>query len=385
MPIIGEPHPKEVSLYFHIPFCNKKCPYCHFYVHPNLEHSKDLLLDALLKEWQYRQPLLAGRKISSIYFGGGTPTLFGAGRLKKLLSAIFHSPLDFAPDLEMTIEANPENIIRSFAEDLRSMGFNRISIGAQSLDASLLQILGRDHAPNKIEESIFQAFHAGFENITIDLMYEVPNLTFRSWEATVHHIATLPIAHLSLYNLTFEERTPFFYKEHILKKQLPSEADSVQMLDYAIKNWQNIGLERYEISAFAKKGFHSRHNTGYWLARPFLGFGPSAFSYFAGRRFRNIPSLKKYAEAIKSEKSWLDFEEKLSYPDNIRELLSVQLRLLQGVDLKKFARRHGKIDEITRRRLDHLIEEKYLMEHEDNISLSPKGLLFYDSVAAELV
>jgi len=368
----------DVSCYFHIPFCTKKCPYCHFYTVPNKDIFKDVLKEAIVAEWQIELPKLWNKKIVSIYFGGGTPTLFAPHGISSILKEIKKSNLDIDPNCEITIEANPEDCNQNLLEQLLFLGINRISIGIQSLNDASLAILGRGHVAHKAKEAIFQASAAGFQNISIDLMYDLPSQTEASWEETLHQINDLPITHLSLYNLTIEPHTSFYKKKSLI---LPDQETSKKMLDAGIEAFKNKGLERYEISAFAKEGYRSRHNTGYWIGRPFLGFGPSAFSYWNGKRYRNTMNLQQYANLLKKNLSPVDFQEELPHPKNVKERFLVHLRLLEGLNINDFS----SLPKETYLSINKWIADSYLIQEGNRIRLSDKGLLFYDEIAADII
>ncbi len=359
---------EETSIYFHVPFCTKKCPYCHFYVIPNHKSFHQVLEDGLSLEWERQLPLLLGKKIISIYFGGGTPTLFVEG-IKKILEKV---GANFSLDCEITVEANPEDASLMLFETLRKLGVNRLSLGVQSLDDRSLETLERIHSAKKAEEAIFQAFRAGFENISIDLMYDLPNQTEASWNYSLSRLKDLPIHHLSLYNLTIEPHTSFYKRRD--KLSFPSDQMSLQFLNRAIITLESLGLKRYEISAFGRP---SIHNVGYWTSRPFLGFGPSAFSYWEEKRFRNCANLQRYTRSLKMRKSSVDFEEKLPYPQNLREKIAVQLRLLDGID--------ANLPEEILKTLEPLINQNLLVRKNGRIFLSETGLLFHDTVASQIV
>lgn len=359
---------KKISLYFHVPFCTKKCPYCHFYVLPNRLSDHKLLGDSFLLHLEKQLPLIQNHCVTSIYFGGGTPSLFSSGEILQRL------PKD--PDCEVTIEANPEEATLELFERLLQEGFNRLSLGVQSLDDRSLQTLERTHSAKKAQQAILDAKKAGFQNISIDLMYDLPNQTAASWNYTLDQLSSLPIQHLSLYNLTIEPHTAF----HKRKVSQPSSELSLQFLHSALAKLENMGLKRYEISAFAKEGFESRHNTGYWTGRPFLGFGPSAFSYWEGERFRNTANLRKYLDALKNGSEPVDFREKLPYPQNVKELFAVQIRLREGVDPSSFD-----LPPETFKSLDKLQSLRLIEKKNARIYLTESGLIFYDSVAEELI
>lgn len=381
--MIGD-NSRDVSLYFHIPFCSKKCPYCHFFVLPNEERLKAPFTQALLKEWAFRLPQLEGKRVVSIYFGGGTPTKLDPADYALLLKTIYSS-CEIAPDCEITLEANPEDVDLSLMRTFHSLGINRVSIGVQSLNDADLTLLGRTHSSGKALKAIQETHDAGITNISIDLMFELPRQTLHSWEKSLKALSSLPITHLSLYNLTFEPQTVFFKRQQQLLPQLPSQQDRLQMLQTAVESLESIGLMRYEISAFARPGMQSRHNTGYWTGRPFIGFGPSAFSYWEGMRFSNAAHFNKYLTALEQGRSPVDFEERLPYPRNFQELLAVRLRLVEGVDLQAFGAAYGPLPTSVEEALLKLIDKGWLVKEANVVKLTACGQLFYDSVATELI
>ncbi len=376
---------RDVSLYFHVPFCSKKCPYCHFFVLPDKDLFKEQFLAAIALEWKQRLPQLVGKRIVSIYFGGGTPSRLSPHQLHSILGQVLTCGLDIAPNCEITLEANPEDATLSLLSDFRSLGFNRLSLGVQSLDDKQLHVLERQHSSQKGIDAILAAERAGFHNISIDLMYDLPHQTLASWKLTLDHLRQLPINHLSLYNLTFEPHTIFFKRKKKLMPHLPNDEQSLNLLQEAIDAIERAGLDRYEISAFARPGMHSRHNTGYWTARPFIGFGPSAFSYWKGERFKNIAHLNRYSEALSKGTFPIDFEEKLSYPHSLYELLAVRIRLKEGVDISLFQNTHGALPKEFFNHMQTLEQRGWIKSSAEVCSLTEEGMLFYDSVAAELI
>ena len=374
---------RDMSLYIHVPFCSKKCPYCHFFVLPNSEESQQLYIKSILKEWKLRQPQAAGHRITSIYFGGGTPSLLPPQMIETLLQEIAKSQ-PIAEGCEITIEANPEQITASQLFSYHQMGINRLSFGVQSFDDRLLQTLGRTHDSHKAKKAIEITAHAGIQNISIDLMFDIPYQTLQSWETSLLQIPSLPITHLSLYNLVFDPGTVFHKKRTSLHPHLPSEEESLSMLKMATDHLPKAGLVRYEISAFALPGYASYHNMGYWTGRPFIGLGPSAFSYLQGVRSRNIASLTRYASLIDEGKIPEDFQEELTWEEKQRELLAVELRLIRGVDLLDFQSRNGPFTESLLKDVQHAEKKGWVAEKNGHLFLTEEGLLFYDSVASEI-
>ncbi len=386
--MIGDWTPGDVSLYFHIPFCSKKCPYCHFFVLPDKDSFKEQFLASIALEWKLRLPQLRGKKIVSIYFGGGTPSRLSPSQLETLLSLVLSSGLEIDPHCEITLELNPEDATPGLLSAYAAMGINRLSLGIQSLNDAQLAVLDRQHSAQKGVEAVLMAERAGIHNISIDLMYDIPHQDFSGWQSTLDQLNRLPITHLSLYNLTFEPHTVFFKRKQELTPHLPTDEESLQLLHKAIDAIESIGLQRYEISAFAHPGKHSRHNTGYWTGRPFLGFGPSAFSYWEGERFRNIAHLNRYSESLAKGGFPVDFQEKLPYPANLAELLAIRLRLKEGVEIPHFERSHGTLPSQLISRLNTLQLKGWLSSNTEGASLhalTQEGMLFYDSVATELI
>lgn len=381
MPMSGNPNTKQepISLYFHIPFCKKKCPYCHFYVAPETEKGKERLQKAFLQELQLQKRQIQGRQLASIYFGGGTPWLMEPHRVAELIAesvTISGNPL--ADDTEITIEANPNGIDKERVKGYLVAGVNRVSIGIQSLDDELLSTLGRTHTVKEAMDAVWECWNGGFRNISIDLMYQLPGQTLDQWRSTVHRVTTLPIQHLSFYNLTIEPHTQFFAQRDQLTSQIPHPDIAAQMYQEGVAILNEAGLKQYEISAFAKDGKQSKHNSGYWSGRPFLGLGPSAFSYWNGARFQNIPNLLRYCDTVEAGEFPVDFHECLNPEAQKRERLAIALRLFKGVELSD--------DESDLATLLQPLIEQGLIERDGSCyKLSARGCLLYDSVAEEII
>lgn len=373
----------DFSLYFHVPFCSRKCDYCHFYVVPNQERHQDTYMEGLAIEWRKRLPLITGKRLATVYFGGGTPSLLGPEKIGKIISWIAEKfPLE---GIEITLEANPENITREQMEAYRNVGINRVSIGVQSFDDRLLLRLGRTHDAQTAINAVNNTYQAGITNISIDLMYELPSQSITSWHRTLSQAALLPITHLSLYNLTIEPQTVFYKYRKDITAQLPDEDVSLKMYEMAIDLLEESGLWQYEISAFARDGQISQHNIGYWTARPFIGLGPSAFSYWKGGRFQNVGNLNKYSSALKEDTFPVDFVEQLQEEAQKCELLAIYLRLRSGICLEKFQEEYGAVNETTLGNIKKLTELGLLEKNDSQLALSKKGVLFYDTVAAEII
>lgn len=342
-------------------------------------------MKALEKEWRFRVPMLQGKHVVSIYFGGGTPSLLGTQYISQILNWIQQDIGYDSHTIEITLEANPENITSSLMSEYAHAGINRVSIGVQTLSDSLLKKLERHHDGQRALDAIQNTFDAGLHHISIDLMYDLPYQTLDIWRETLLKVVNLPIKHLSLYNLTIEPHTTFFKQREQLQKVIPDPEISLRMYEMAQDILDGQDFNQYEISAFSLPGFHSRHNTGYWQGRSFLGFGPSAFSYWDQQRFRNVANLNRYAQQLEANSFPIDFEEKLDPQARIRELLTIRIRLVEGVDLEKFEKLHGPLQPETMNTIENLKREGYIHQEGPIIRLTKKGILFYDTVASELI
>lgn len=331
-------------------------------------------MQALKKEWSLRHASVLNKNLCSIYFGGGTPFLLGPERIEEILGWI--NPNE---TIEVTLEANPENISYETLQAYKRVGINRLSIGIQALDDRLLADLGRTHSAKDAYLSVEMAYRAGFENISIDLMYDLPGQILSQWEETLDQALTLPLTHLSLYNLTIEPHTVFYKNRKQINPRLPDHATSLLLLEAAILKLQEKGLARYEISAFAKPGYFSKHNTGYWTGRPFLGLGPSAFSYWNATRFRNIAHLNRYARFLEEGKDPIDFSETLPCEEQIKEALAIGLRLTGGIPFQ------SSWPTSIQKGLQELEKEGWVTLSFDHLLLTSKGLLFHDTVAEAIM
>lgn len=369
----------KLSVYIHLPFCSKKCPYCHFYVIPYRKDLEDRLIEAILKEWNLKVKFTPDIDVISIYFGGGTPSLVSSNSLQKLVD---HIAVYAKSPPEITIEANPESLSLDQCKQWKEMGINRVSIGAQSfVDKELIE-LGRNHTAKTTVEAVHMAYDQGIDNISIDLMYEQPFQSIDDWSQSLEIASQLPIEHVSLYNLTIEPHTGFYRKKDQLK--LPSEEEGLEMLKTAMHVMKNNGFSHYEISAFCKSR-PSVHNTGYWLGRPFWGLGPSAFSFIDGERIQNTPNINRYLSDV-LEKDCLSesFRESLSHEARLKELFVIQLRMRQGVHVGNFEDKWGLLSSKTHAVINDLLQEN-LLEKTRNVKLTDKGLFFFDTLASRLI
>jgi len=366
-----------VSLYFHVPFCKKKCGYCQFYSIPYTQSNVKKYVKAIKEEWKRKKHLLTNKKVVSIYLGGGTPSLLPQDALFEIIP----SGVQAKDDIEITLEANPRDVTLPYAKAWKAIGINRISLGVQSFCNRHLQTLGRQHTQKHALDAIEMIDHAGIKNISVDLMYDIPEQSLKSFKDTLDTLSSLPISHVSLYNLTLEPSTPFYEKRASLKKRMPSPNLSLKLLKMALEDLEKMGFKRYEISAFCKRDRISKHNIGYWTNRPFLGFGPAAFSYMDGGRFQNVPDLEVYCQTLFQGNTPIEYSETLNQKRHKRERLMLHLRLIEGVNLKDFA----PLDDATMDILQEKASQGLLDLHFPYCKLTEKGYLFYDTVAEALV
>lgn len=362
-----------LSIYIHVPFCTRKCDYCHFYVIPNEKRFVTQYLSSLKIDIDNYRQELESHKILSIYFGGGTPSLLEADSVATILS--YFMPYIKEP-IEITLEANPESLSFEKIKELKKIGVNRISIGIQSFDDRELLLLSRQHNGARAKEAVLMTKEGGIDNISIDLIYDLPLQTEAIFHSTLVTATTLPITHLSLYNLTIEPHTSFYKNRERLVKEMPNERVSLTLLEKAEEHLEMDGLKRYEISAFAREGRESIHNSGYWTGRPYLGFGPSAHSFYNGIRTRKNSHFQRWNKALHHGERANDFFEELPPQAAAMERLVIGLRLFTGVLLES----RMKTEELF-----SLIEEGLVTLVEDRALLTKRGRLFYDYVAERLV
>ncbi len=316
------------GIYIHIPFCRKRCHYCDFFKSTDFG-LKNRLLASLNHEIEIRSSELSSEEINTIYLGGGTPSTLLLGELKELLETIRQNYL-VSPDAEITMEANPDDLNQSILSAWKEIGFNRLSIGIQSFSETDLKLMNRRHGVMQAIQSIKWAKNAGFSNLSIDLIYGLPNQTIQEWERNVRIAVELDVQHISAYHLTYHEGTVFYdqLKKGILK-ELPDEL-SVQQFEILIRILKEAGFEHYEISNFCKAGMYSRHNSSYWKGRKYLGFGPSAHSFDLNSRRWNVSSIPSYLNGLENGETYSETEI-LSEQDRYNDSIITGLRTIWGI------------------------------------------------------
>ncbi len=320
-------------IYFHIPFCRQKCSYCNFHFSVSVR-DREPMLAALKKELKLRQGELQSRQLNSVYFGGGTPSLLGAAELHQLIeeTADYFS---FSDDIEITVEANPDDLTDDFLKRLSASPANRLSIGTQSFYDADLKLMNRAHNGAEAVDSIRRAQDFGFPNISIDLIYGTPTAKSDTWQRNLDQAVGLGVPHISAYALTVEPQTALNAWISQGKVKAPAEQQQHDDFFYMSSFLASQGFEHYEISNFGKPGFHSRHNGAYWQYKEYLGIGPSAHSYDGcQKRSWNISHNRKYIDALQQHQLPLETEE-LSARDRYNEMLMIGLRTRRGVDFAK--------------------------------------------------
>lgn len=321
------------GIYIHVPFCVSRCGYCDFYKVTNFDH-KEGYVDALLRELELRRFFLEDAIVETIYFGGGTPSTLSLNQIELILKAI--TQFFVLSDLvEITVECNPDDITAEYLLGLKNLGVNRLSIGIQSFDDEMLRFMQRRHNSMQSFKAIDLAKKVGFDNISIDLIYGLPNISNAAWIKNVKMALELQISHLSAYHLTIEKGTAF---EKLLQNGVITEVEeenSVLQFDILLDLAAKAGFEQYEISNFCKDGRYSQHNSNYWFGVPYLGLGPSAHSYNAKSRFWNVSDLSKYLLSLSRSELPLQ-EELLTDIDKFNETLMIGLRTKWGVNINHF-------------------------------------------------
>lgn len=371
-------------LYIHFPFCRAKCAYCGFY---SLEFQDSLLqkyLGLLKQELSIISDELPRMKIETLYLGGGTPSLLQAAELEKMLEAL-HKAFDFSADLEFCLEGNPDSCQDfNYLRDLYSLGVNRFSLGVQSFRDKDLCLLGRRHSLYQALKAYRLLRKAGFVNLSLDLLWGLPGQTRQDWLQQLQKALVLGPEHISCYCLTLKSGTRL--QEQIFKHelQLPGEEEQAGMFLQGIELLEKYNLIQYEISNFASPGHECRHNLGYWQAEDYLGLGPGAVSTLQGRRWKNPENLEDYADMVHS-RVWPFNPGKLSRLVQAQELLMLRLRTRQGLELTDFKQRTGvDLYQQNSALLQALQEQELISMCNDQLQLSPAGMLLSDSILSSL-
>jgi oxygen-independent coproporphyrinogen III oxidase len=371
------------GIYIHIPFCKVKCSYCDFYKTTN-NAKIQALVNALKLELWLRRDYLTDPIIETIYFGGGTPSLLSPHQLEDILRAC-NSVFKVHESAEITFEANPDDLSVDYLKAIRQKGINRLSIGVQSFSQTDLKLMKRRHNPLQALNAVRFAREAGFSNISVDLIYGIPNMPFEQWQKNLSQVFSMEVEHVSAYHLTYHQGTSLWDDLQKGKIHEIDEKESVDQFNELIKTAREHGFIHYEISNFARDGYFSRHNSSYWNQTQYLGLGPSAHSYDTISRQWNVASLTHYLLALSNRK--IPFErEELGKKERFNDYMITALRTMWGINLVYVKREFGT------EYLDHIenvagryLKSEQLCQTEDNIKLAGSGWFVSDAIMSEFM
>ncbi|MGZ8442940.1 MAG: radical SAM family heme chaperone HemW [Candidatus Binatia bacterium] len=380
------------SLYIHIPYCLSKCPYCDFNSHVVAQIPETDYTDALLRELELygEESGWRGRTLQSIFFGGGTPSTFKPTSIGKLLAWVA-ATFPIANDCEITMEANPGTVDAAHFTGYRDAGVNRISVGVQSFQAKLLKFLGRVHSADEAEKALNIVKQSGFDNFSFDLIYANPGQTLADLEADLDTALEFNPPHLSAYNLTFEEGTPFHHEYRAGKMANLDEDVEIAMAELIDAKLGAAGLKRYEISNYARPWFHSRHNVNYWHSGDYLGLGAGAHSYrrnddgVTGRRWNNEKSPAKYMTQIDDIRQAVVDRESIDAHKAAAEFMFLGLRMTEGIRTDVFRQRFGQTAQQYYPQIDTWIEGDLMVEQGEFLRFTAKGLMLANSIFVHLM
>ena len=324
----------RLGIYIHIPFCASKCSYCDFYSLAGCDYLMPEYQEALIAHLEESAHSIKNYEVDSIYFGGGTPSFYGADRLVRLLDVLKLNG-NVRLDSEISVECNPDSISYTALKLLREEGVNRISIGVQATDNNLLKLIGRRHSFQQAQKAFRDARRAGFDNISLDLMYGLPSQTKRDWAETLAAIVEMHPEHISCYGLKLEPGTKM-YKEYSGSAILPDDDEQADMYSYAAEMLERYGYKQYEISNFAAPGFESRHNLKYWNMEDYISFGPGAHSCVGNVRYSYVKDLREYISGVRRQVSIVDEYEEISPLERAVEYVMLGMRTARGISKRDY-------------------------------------------------
>ena len=373
----------KLGIYIHIPFCRSKCDYCDFYSLAGRDDRMDQYQKALLSHIKETAPLAQDFPVDTIYIGGGTPSYYGAKRLKELLGVI-RKLYKVEKDAEVTVECNPDSVDVKSLKILRKAGVNRLSMGMQSANACELERIHRIHTPQQVNEAATAARKAGFTNLSLDLIYGLPGQTMDSWKATVEHALSLIPQHLSCYGLKVEEGTPL--ASRVAQGEiLPDDDQQADLYLWTVGRLERAGYPQYEISNFAKPGFASRHNLRYWLTQPYIGFGPGAHSDFGGRRYSFVQDLDAYIQGVLQGGDIIDESEIIPKRERCGEYLMLRLRTVQGINEQEYRSTYFMDFAPLQARLEQFRAQGWAEQTDGRWHFTPKGFLLSNQLIGDLL
>ena len=373
----------KLGIYIHIPFCRSKCDYCDFYSLAGRDDRMDQYQKALLSHIKETAPLAQDFPVDTIYIGGGTPSYYGAKRLKELLGVI-RNLYKVEKDAEVTVECNPDSVDVKSLKILRKAGVNRLSMGMQSANACELERIHRIHTPQQVNEAATAARKAGFTNLSLDLIYGLPGQTMDSWKDTVEHALSLIPQHLSCYGLKVEEGTPLAARV-AQGEVLPDDDQQADLYLWTVGRLERAGYPQYEISNFAKPGFAYRHNLRYWLTQPYIGFGPGAHSDFGGRRYSFVRDLDAYIQGVLQGGDIIDESEIIPKRERCGEYLMLRLRTVQGINEQEYRSTYFMDFAPLQARLEQFRAQGWAEQTDGRWHFTPKGFLLSNQLIGDLL
>jgi len=371
------------SVYIHIPFCNRICPYCDFNKYVLKGQPVEEYLDALAKEMKLTVQKHPPKEIKTIFVGGGTPTTLDPKQMDKFLDSIHQYLQPQTKSVEFTMEANPESMTEELLQVMKEGGVNRLSIGVQTFDPALLKKLGRLHTGDQVLRGIEIAQKLNYSNISIDLMFGLPGQTLEGFEQSISTALGLGIQHVSAYGLKIEEGTFFHTLYRKDKLPLPTEDEEVSMYDVLMEKMDKAGFKQYEISNFAFPGFESRHNLTYWRNQEYYGLGAGAHGYIQGQRHVNAGPLQEYLTFLNQDKLPYVETHSVSKQESMEDMMIMGLRTAEGVSEDHFVQRYGlSLQKIYGAELNKLTQEGLLLHEGNRYFLSKQGKFIGNEVFA---
>ena len=384
MAILGRKNKTPLGIYIHVPFCRSKCLYCDLYsLTTKDDRVIDGYLDAICTHIRETGALAPGYSVDTVYFGGGTPSFFGAEGMAVILATV-RKAFDVQSDAEITFEANPDSITPKLLRRLRNEGFNRVSLGVQCDDDRILEKIGRPHNFQQAVDAVKRIRRAGFKNLSLDLIYGLPGQSREAWEETLQNVLSLKPEHISCYGLKVEEGTPLYESRDLMR--LPDDDEQADMYLSTVEILRTKGYRQYEISNFCKRGYESKHNLKYWTGGEYLGFGPDASSDFAGKRFSMIRDLRRYIEGVLEGEQVIADMQEVPPRERAGEYLMMRLRTTLGIHAEEYEKKYL----LPFAPLDEAMEKCRQRGHALKMDggywrLTPEGFLLSNSIISDLL
>ena len=385
MPFLSRNNKTPLGIYIHVPFCRSKCQYCDFYsVTQRDDKLMDGYLEAVCNHIREAGPLAPGYVVDTVYFGGGTPSFFGAEGLAVILSVIRKS-FDVSAGAEITFEANPDSVSEKLLKRLRSEGFNRVSLGIQCDNDEILKKIGRPHTYEQAVTAVKRIRKAGFRNLSVDLIYGLPGQSLQAWEDTLRNVLMqLKPEHISCYGLQVEEGTPLYACRQFC--DLADDDTQADMYLSAVQILKSFGFRQYEISNFCRKGQVSRHNLKYWTGGQYLGFGPNASSDFAGQQFRIVRDVQTYVEQIRDGGQVLQEVHNVPNRERAGEYLMFRLRIASGIDPEEYEKQFMLPFAPLEKAMEKFRNQGWAQKtYDGRWHLTPEGFLLSNTIISDLL